>query len=66
MIWGQTRAQRLLDQQREHPWVKWFAWRPVQLLCGRWAWLQTLEKQRHFVHALEWSHWTTNYREPTP
>ena len=39
MIFG-----KLTDQQPAHSaWHKQFAWRPVRLTDGRWAWLQYVE-----------------------
>ena len=38
MIWGTSDA----DKEK---WFSWFAWYPVQLLDGRWAWLQRIERR---------------------
>lgn len=35
MIWGTKYNERAVE---EHP--TWFAWRPVHLVDGRWAWWQ--------------------------
>lgn len=46
MIFGLTDSQRdAIAASRSVPgykisWVPWFAWRPVRLMDGRWAWWQ--------------------------
>ncbi len=37
MIWGLT------DAERTSKWNDWFAWHPVKLDDGRWAWLERLQ-----------------------
>ena len=41
MKWGKTNKQ--VDKDRE-PRV-WFAWHPVHLVDGRWAWLEHVERE---------------------
>jgi len=43
MIWGKTNVerQRLEREKNAH----WFAWFPVELKDGRWAWLEYLERE---------------------
>lgn len=42
MIWGETDDAYSARLHTPH---RWFAWRPVLLEDGRWAWLQTVERQ---------------------
>jgi len=37
MIWGHRQDPNL--------WFRWYAWRPVNLVDGRWAWLEVLERR---------------------
>lgn len=41
MIWGRTKAER--DSYRKGH--RWFAWRPVRLEDGRWAWMNTVWRE---------------------
>jgi len=41
MIWGKVRDNRT-------NWVLWFAWRPVRLIDGRWAWWHLIERRKKF------------------
>lgn len=41
MKWGKTNAQ--VEEGRE-PNI-WFAWHPVHLQDGRWAWLEKVERE---------------------
>ncbi len=34
-----------IEKEREKRWHLWFAWYPVRLADGRWAWLETLERK---------------------
>lgn len=40
----------------------WFAWRPVRLFYGRWAWLKTVKRQRiikkHYLPGPDWAFWS--------
>ena len=38
MIWGSTYKQLFACRT-------WFAWRPVRLVDGRWAWMCTLQRK---------------------
>jgi hypothetical protein len=29
----------------KEPWSKWYAWRPVCTVSGRWVWLETVYRQ---------------------
>jgi len=49
MIWGKTRKE--FNDRREN-WHKWFAWRPIILDDGRWAWLQFVQRK------ILYSNWT--------
>lgn len=51
MIWGRTDAAKYdtIARARAEHWHSWFAWRPVRLLDGRWAWLQTLERISYYA-----------------
>lgn len=33
------------DKRMNWKWRQWFAWRPVRLQGGRWAWLRHVERQ---------------------
>lgn len=48
MIWGLTDAERLRRLDRG-AWQYWWAWRPVQLNDGRWAWLQKIVRRRECI-----------------
>ncbi|WP_026868798.1 hypothetical protein [Inquilinus limosus] len=61
MIFGMTNTERSyreqLRRQQRRKWRSWFAWRPVQLTNGRYAWLQTVET------AMVWSNfWARDIR----
>lgn len=43
MIWGETFDRR---REREWSWQPHYALLPVQLMDGRWAWLERLEVKR--------------------
>lgn len=47
MIWGTTDHSRGWAFLKQYSWHTWFAWRPVHLLDGRWAWLQTVRRRRY-------------------
>jgi hypothetical protein len=32
--------------RKEYPVAHWYAWHPVKLLSGRWAWLETVLRTR--------------------
>ncbi len=32
----------------KEPWTKWYAWRPVRTVSGRWMWLETVYQQASF------------------
>lgn len=41
-------------------WRDWFAWRPIRLLDGRWAWLKTVRRRRVHMHPdghVDWFMW---------
>ena len=38
MIWGKT-------YQEAKDWHRWWAWCPVRLECGRYAWFTTVERR---------------------
>lgn len=40
MIWGWDRRG----------WTPWYAWRPVRLMDGRYAWLETVEVASYYLH----------------
>ena len=52
MVWGRKDSTR--PNLRE--WHSWFAWRPVCLEDGRWAWLCRLERKMDwgFVLGMDW------------
>ena len=51
MIWGKTHTQKKKDKESKFPEGKnWFAWHPVRLDDGRWAWREWLWRKR-------WSSW---------
>lgn len=33
-------------EARRH-WCPWFAWRPVRLVTGEWAWLETVHRTKY-------------------
>lgn len=39
MIWGETTTQR---KDRLEVWHDWYAWYPVKLMNGRWAWFSDI------------------------
>ena len=41
MIWGKSPDDRKILEN----WHNWFAWRPVRMEDGRWAWLQFIYRQ---------------------
>jgi hypothetical protein len=45
-------------------WHRWFAWYPVNTVCGTILWLETVEYRRSFkVWNLDiWGQWITEYR----
>ncbi len=48
------------------PWQEWFAWRPVKLVCGSWAWLRYVERRFEWLGAEgceDLSSWLITYRE---
>ena len=46
MIWGRTTKQYLKKKFSLH---EWFAWRPVMLRDGRYAWLHIVNRQRRLT-----------------
>lgn len=44
MIWGIFNFEKHHRTWGRH---KWFAWRPVELRCGRWCWLQYIYRRRY-------------------
>ena len=38
------------ERQPIKDWQSWFAWRPVKLRDGGWAWLETVEYEEHWHH----------------
>lgn len=45
MIWGSTYAEKHERRLRFWKWHPWYAWYPVRLVCGRWAWLEKIERR---------------------
>jgi hypothetical protein len=45
MIFGKTYAQREAAYTATLDWHDWFAWYPVRLFTGNYAWLQTVERR---------------------
>jgi hypothetical protein len=58
MIWGKTFDEEQAEREAKKDWRPWFAWRPVQLETGRYAWLCTVSRCK------KW--WTRPYREMRP
>ncbi len=48
-MWGRTNDQTRARLDALYKWHHWFAWYPVQLEHGQWAWLQTVERQSYWV-----------------
>jgi hypothetical protein len=50
------------------PAIDWFAWRPVRLWYGRWAWLETVARQRFakkkHLDGPDWEFWS--YADAAP
>ena len=48
---------------------RWFAWRPVRLWYGRWAWLRSLDRarvtKRVYLDGPDWSFWTYDLHKDT-
>lgn len=34
-----------MDNTNTTEWRRWYAWRPVQTISGRWAWLSPVERR---------------------
>ena len=60
MIFGKTYSQQERDLQAEiaerAKWRTWFAWFPVELSDGRWAWWQNVEVREVYLD------WCNDYR----
>jgi hypothetical protein len=45
----------------------WFAWRPVRLWYGKWAWLRTVSRRRvfkkSFLDGPDWQFWAYDNRQ---
>ncbi len=52
MIWGETYKQR---SSRMHRQTKYFAWWPVQLDDGRWAWIEKVMRTWWEDEATNWA-----------
>lgn len=62
MIWGRTKQQAHDRLRALNQWQPWFAWHPVQLDDGRWAWLRTVERRGQYLHGGWEVYWEWEYR----
>jgi len=46
MIWGKRKGSG-------HQWSRWFAWHPVELIDGRYAWLENIERISYMAKEIE-------------
>ena len=61
MIWGDTHLKHNDRIRKLNEWHRWFAWHPVQLTDGRWAWLCDLMRRGQYWHTPE-AWWEWEYR----
>ncbi len=68
MIFGKTADVKLKEFQKRYQrveelrnWHWWFAWYPVELESGRWAWLQSVLTRAYSLEndrgRVEWAAW---------
>jgi hypothetical protein len=64
VIWG---SKRHAKEAAERRWHEWFAWKPVHLVDGRWAWLTAVDRcrflARHIPPNVPFSTFGWCYRE---
>jgi hypothetical protein len=36
-------------------WHRWYAWRPVRLMNGKWVWLEYVERTSYFNPEVAWN-----------
>ncbi len=53
MIWGKSYQEKKIIKNRKND--NWYAWHPVQLVTGRWVWLQRIKRVSHRVVGGGWS-----------
>lgn len=46
---------------RYGPWHRWFAWHPVPLTTGGWAWLRTVERVACYIDPGDWTVFDPTY-----
>lgn len=47
--------------KRVGPWHRWFAWHPVPLTTGGWAWLCTVERVACHIDPGDWTVFDPTY-----
>ena len=52
MIWGKTTNQKWAERQKAN--LRWFAWFPVRLSGGTWAWWVRLRRRPRLNWGTSW------------